>query len=729
MIDQVREESSTFHPVDESASARQLRRRMLRMTLERNVSMDEKRRKMGDVHHHRSSSTSEASISGGVAKKKSSTVHNHRSTPSLLQSPPPPPTTTPSYRTIVTHLITQNEPEKLPQIDRVMQKYLGREEELITKLDLRYRKKKKRRGGGEGSSRSEGGQISMEGGNDDGACSARIGKTEQVISKEMSVDNEVDAVAVAIIGKESPKKDRSAIQMMQSWNRKHTEEEEEVPPEPLDIKNVETSTATMPKKEDQVVEVIDPDLKLSTRTDSTRTELHSNTEKIDDIDEEGRLPKVPETTTMRLTSTPTRPVENKSSTQNSPAFNDDISLITMETKETLFRNKGEMAAVYSFAEMTRRPPASIIVDGGGGSGSPQRGGGNSSASGENLEEVGQVTQTQTQKQQLVPPKIQRLLPQYESEKAKAAEASSEAAAKLDSVEARILARRQLREEAALASESDEIPLPARRDEMKATEENSTMAFDEEESFVGKSKSVEAPAVPSEVLENSFSLIDSEAKQRDNIDNGADGKVEARECVAVEEEKLDVTLIRDNTKSSLDRLGEDNIDPSMDGPDTCIVINEENDTKQQDAKLKSVPAPMSEEDIPLDELNASIRQSNVGDEDEKPLDVTNVTEQSYVTCIQSPEVVTKSLGAARAASSPLDMPDDEIGNIVESQDQKQENKSVTASTSRDTEIQLKAMEDEIARLIAEKESRFAAEKAVALKKAEQALEEVRICCAN
>ena len=48
----------------------------------------------------------------------------------------------PSYRTLVHDLIASNEPEKLAQLDRVMEKYVGREEELIKKLDLRYRRRK-----------------------------------------------------------------------------------------------------------------------------------------------------------------------------------------------------------------------------------------------------------------------------------------------------------------------------------------------------------------------------------------------------------------------------------------------------------------------------------------------------------------------------------------------------------------------------------------------------------
>ena len=59
-------------------------------------------------------------------------------------SPPAPPAAPPSYRTIIEKLITDNEPQKLPQLDKVLAKYRGREEELILKLDARYKKMKKR---------------------------------------------------------------------------------------------------------------------------------------------------------------------------------------------------------------------------------------------------------------------------------------------------------------------------------------------------------------------------------------------------------------------------------------------------------------------------------------------------------------------------------------------------------------------------------------------------------
>ena len=173
-IDDVREKevmsSGGNSNVDDTASARQLRRRMYRMTLERNVTLEETRRKvltgdqpsmddkyttMKQQHHHQQSSlpavpkarrniATVTSPTESIAST-SSTQHNTHHRP-----PPPPPTTTPSYRAMVTNLIRNNEPEKLTQIDRVMNKYKGREEELITKLDLRYRKKKKKEGGGSG---------------------------------------------------------------------------------------------------------------------------------------------------------------------------------------------------------------------------------------------------------------------------------------------------------------------------------------------------------------------------------------------------------------------------------------------------------------------------------------------------------------------------------------------------------------------------------------------------
>ena len=51
------------------------------------------------------------------------------------------PTST-SYKALVYNLIAANEHEKLYQIDYLMEKYSGREEELIRKLDLRYKRRR-----------------------------------------------------------------------------------------------------------------------------------------------------------------------------------------------------------------------------------------------------------------------------------------------------------------------------------------------------------------------------------------------------------------------------------------------------------------------------------------------------------------------------------------------------------------------------------------------------------
>jgi hypothetical protein len=134
--------------------------------------------------------------------------------------------------------------------------------------------------------------------------------------------------------------------------------------------------------------------------------------------------------------------------------------------------------------------------------------------------------------------------------------------------------------------------------------------------------------------------------------------------------------------------------------------------EQPAEAKSMP---DRDDIPLDELNDSIQVDtcHVASHGERPLDETNDTENSYLTCIQSPQDVKSKKDASDM--SPID----------DTQEAKRQHEEEVAAASRDAEIQLKAMEDEIARLIAEKESRFAAEKAVALKKAEEALEAVSL----
>jgi hypothetical protein len=149
-IDDVREKETWGNDEEDNAATRQLRRRVLRVTLERTVSVDEKLRKMrraeedvdGPTMFGRNRKVAvEESASKQLLAVKTSDVppRTLNSTPRSIDSdcsrpPPPPPSTTPSYRLIVAQLIKNNEPERLSQIDRVMEKYRGREEELIVSL-------------------------------------------------------------------------------------------------------------------------------------------------------------------------------------------------------------------------------------------------------------------------------------------------------------------------------------------------------------------------------------------------------------------------------------------------------------------------------------------------------------------------------------------------------------------------------------------------------------------
>lgn len=125
----------------DNAATRQLRRRVLRMTLEgRSTSAEEKRRRMrsaeadvggasfgGDAAPTfaavRPSEDDQGDIPLPTPQRRSVHPHNNLSSPSSYDSrsrpPPPPPHTQPSHRQIVAQLIQTNEPEKLSQLARV----------------------------------------------------------------------------------------------------------------------------------------------------------------------------------------------------------------------------------------------------------------------------------------------------------------------------------------------------------------------------------------------------------------------------------------------------------------------------------------------------------------------------------------------------------------------------------------------------------------------------------
>jgi hypothetical protein len=165
-----------------NAATRQIRRRVLRAAMERSARewsapQDDRRRKMSEadadiggapIHGRggmafgypgasavdRSSSVvdafrspgsvdsmgaSRSTTPGGITTARGAFANDDRGVGGSPVDVPPPP---PSYKTLVADLIASNEPEKLSQVDRVMEKYAGREEELIKKLDLRYRRQR-----------------------------------------------------------------------------------------------------------------------------------------------------------------------------------------------------------------------------------------------------------------------------------------------------------------------------------------------------------------------------------------------------------------------------------------------------------------------------------------------------------------------------------------------------------------------------------------------------------
>ncbi|KAL3816192.1 hypothetical protein ACHAXA_007310, partial [Cyclostephanos tholiformis] len=263
-----------------NAATRQIRRRVLRAAMERSARewgtpQDERRRKMseadadiGGARDRRGSGGTAFRFPGGSVDRPSSAVDAFqspgsvdsvdalRSTPGSITtarggfaddddrgvggSPvdvPPPPSRPPSYKTLVTELIASNEPEKLSQVDRVMEKYAGREEELIKKLDLRYRRKRMK-------SAMRRPKASSPGGDEDGGGMEKmlLQPPPPPMSSEAKtfVDNDNDKFKpVAVIQTQvysPPKKltfikvdkllnkNRGVISPMQSWDKSEGDE-------------------------------------------------------------------------------------------------------------------------------------------------------------------------------------------------------------------------------------------------------------------------------------------------------------------------------------------------------------------------------------------------------------------------------------------------------------------------------------------------------------------------
>jgi len=146
-----------------NAATRQIRRRVFRAALERGVH-DERRKKMLDADADIGGPSLRAGSTAGTNSNANGTASYYRhlgamsltrsrdaddldtpqsmltmtpnsyestpggeSTQQQTISPPAPPAGPPSYRTIIQKLIKDNEPQKLPQLDKVMAKYKGRE--------------------------------------------------------------------------------------------------------------------------------------------------------------------------------------------------------------------------------------------------------------------------------------------------------------------------------------------------------------------------------------------------------------------------------------------------------------------------------------------------------------------------------------------------------------------------------------------------------------------------
>lgn len=665
MIDDVRESKNIdgssldvgYNDEDNNAATRQIRRRVFRVAMEQGSSLDERRKKLLSADEDvggpslRVNSVGSGGVGSGIGNKNeggysvassintkvsiekapqrltistysatddmdiplptpTTTTSRGRDTPksqmSVRSTPPPPPTTAPSYRLIVESLIGANEPEKLSQIDRVMEKYEGREEELIKKLDLRYRKRKAR--------------------------------------KEM-FQSQVEKIVVQQ-EEESKMKDNTAVL---SDNRDGGNEDEN---ETMQLKGIESkpsddSNPPPPPADDAPIAISVQKQSTTTITSSTRTALHSNT--MDMEEEEGMIPSIPK---QRVVNEDDFPMQTSATaefvsplrfdngengdTPNaalvaplSPTYHDDnISLITMETKETLYGKRGghqpgEGEAAFSYAEMMRRPPDSIILDSSNSAGGSGGGGGTVAQTGN----VNAKPPLSPEKMTKPASKINRLLPNYEKdtedEKAKAAEASLEASAKLDNVEARILARHKLREDEAKGVDD-------------GIETVKSIVFDEEESL---------------------------AKMKSST-----------------EDQVGVVLPEDKKESATVT--------SMAFEEEESFVGKMKTQFQQHGEIENRESLLDDE-------------AHLGcDQAEKDI---NGTEEEKQSCLAN-EIAVGGVAKLDVAETTPDEDDD--------------------VSRREAALQLKTLEEEIARLVAEKESRFAAEKAVALKKAEEALENER-----
>ncbi|KAL7468226.1 hypothetical protein ACHAXS_008451 [Conticribra weissflogii] len=468
-----------------------------------------------------------------------------------LKSPPSPPRHPPSYRLIVQSLIAENEPEKLSQIDRVMQKYRGREEELIKKLDLRYRKRNKIGSPGVGSAASVNGNMNVNvdsasgvgggagaavagnidvadsrGGTERERGAATIGvNTSHVRKKEWNVSekvigqrNENNAANIErkrldddyyeSEGTKEPKRtpSRNAVSAMHTNYRTHVDDFEEKP-----AITAATSRSLTRDFSESTKTAIASNMALM---EESRVSSHmgiqakSNTASVAAAAADNTKTTI--TGIINPIHTPKREGIKEKETLGTPSYDDGVSIITMETKETLTLKGQKGDNDFSFGAMLRRPPNSIIVDGSTNTDNNNSNvwAGNSDTDGSGMVRSPLTPHALTPAEELrqyKPPKIHRLLPGFEKEteerKTKALEESLEAAAKLDSVEARIRARNQLL-----------LGRDVVGSDGSTGEASSQRVIEEKASVVGKTSRNLDPSLDEEEIMNAVESISDEKKR-------------------------------------------------------------------------------------------------------------------------------------------------------------------------------------------------------------------------
>lgn len=517
MMDDVRVGKASAHSVmndgQNNAATRQIRRRVFRAALERGIH-DERVKKMLDA---------DADIGGPslkAAKRRPSDIDDGNIPPITIKpsissmtprssyeispnvtpqhqtvSPPAPPVQPPSYRAVVQSLIKDNEPEKLPQLDKVLLKYKGREEELISKLDLRYKKRKQ--------SNANAILVDLE----------KIQKDKVHVSLASKSGEE----GRTTIGSKTSFEEHGGIKQMNSWGSNKSK----------DVYFVKVSEAPRPGA-----------IKLpSDIVDSNKTAPHSNVRAALSMEDDGDIPAIPKCDSAPVDVAATVAAnaakiaqaslsieqagvkESKEDTISplnlhepyklamATSYGDGISVITMETKGTIRTKKNDRGEeVYSWLQ---RPPNSITVEGGS-KGSKE----------DDISPLGHMR------------KINRLLPDFDQEKkddeAKARDAKLESMA-LNNVEARIRARRQIMEAEvktkAVSNEdiktgsekAGDIILKQVHGDEKAS------IIDDAESFVGKRKptasaSTQVDEVHPSLIDQQELLPQAAASEKDDDDS-------------------------------------------------------------------------------------------------------------------------------------------------------------------------------------------------------------------